>query len=252
MHLSTKWPEGYGLITLESVDSTMAEANRRAGTLAGPTWIIAKEQTAAHGRRGRTWSNPKGNFAGTLVLHPKEPPELVSLRSFVAALALFDTCVALTGRAEAFTLKWPNDVLLHGGKLAGILLASAGQGGSLDSLAIGIGVNLKDAPDTADLEQRAVAPVSLQCVGASVDAEDFGLELAAAYARWEIQFTTFGFAPIREAWLAKAARLGEVITARTVRDEFTGTFDGIDASGNLILRTPKGVEAIAAADVYFQ
>lgn len=229
----------------------MSEASRRAPTLAGPTWIIAKEQTAAHGRRGRAWSNPKGNFAGTLVLHPKESPEVVSLRSFVAALALFDACVALTGRAEAFSLKWPNDVLLHGGKLAGILLASAGQGGRLDSLAIGIGVNLKEAPTSAELEERAVAPTSLQTLGASVDPDDFALELAAAYAHWEAQFTTYGFGPIREAWLAKAARLGEAITARTVRDEYTGTFDGIDAAGNLILRTPKGMQAIAAADVYF-
>ncbi len=230
----------------------MAEANRRAGTISGPTWIIAKTQTAAHGRRGRAWSNPKGNFAGTLVLHPKDPPEIVSLRSFVAALALFEACVALTGRPEAFSLKWPNDVLLHGGKLAGILLASAGQGGSLDSLAIGIGVNLKEAPNTSELEQHAVAPTSLQSIGASVDTEDFALELAAAYAKWETQFVTYGFAPIREAWLAKAARLGDVITARTVGEEHSGTFEGIDAAGNLILQTSKGLREIAAADVYFQ
>ena len=230
----------------------MSEANRRAASLAGPTWIIAKEQTAAHGRRGRAWSNPKGNFAGTLVLQPKESPEIVSLRSFMAALALFDACVALTGRAEAFSLKWPNDVLLHGGKLAGILLASAGQGGRLDSLAIGIGVNLTDAPPRSELEEGAVAPTNLQTLGITVDPDDFALELAASYAHWETRFTTYGFAPIREAWLAKAARLGEVITARTVRDEYTGTFDGIDTAGNLIIRTPKGTQAIAAADVYFQ
>lgn len=177
---------------------------------------------------------------------------MVSLRSFVAALALFDACVALTGRAEAFTLKWPNDVLLHGGKLAGILLASAGQGGQLDSLAIGIGVNLLDSPNPSDLEARSVPPTSLQTLGVDVDQEDFALELAAAYAKWELHFTTYGFAPIREAWLSKAARLGEVITARTMGDEYTGTFNGIDAEGNLILQGPKGQRAIAAADVYFQ
>ncbi|SDW24607.1 BirA family transcriptional regulator, biotin operon repressor / biotin-[acetyl-CoA-carboxylase] ligase [Litoreibacter albidus] len=249
--MSTKWPEGYGLITLDSVDSTMLEANRRAATLAGPTWIIAKDQTAAHGRRGRAWANPKGNFAGTLVLQPREAPETVALRSFVAALALFDACVALTGRADAFSLKWPNDVLLHGGKLAGILLASAGQGGRLDSLAIGIGVNLRDTPSASDLESTAVGPTSLQTLGVAIEPDDFALELASAYARRELEFTTYGFGPIREAWLAKAARLGEVITARTVREEYTGSFDGVDASGNLILRTSKGTQAIAAADVYF-
>lgn len=229
----------------------MAEANRRAAELSGPTWIIAKKQTAAHGRRGRAWANPKGNFAGTLVLRPKEPPERVALRSFVAALALMDACVALTGRAEPFALKWPNDVLLHGGKLAGILLASAGQGGHLDSLAIGIGVNLRDAPSADQVEDRAVAPTSLQSLGVFVEPEDFALELAAAYADWEMRFSTYGFDPIREAWLSRAARLGEIVIARTMRDETTGTFDGVDRAGNLILRTAKGTQAVAAADVYF-
>lgn len=230
----------------------MAEATRRAGTLSGPTWIIAKEQTAAHGRRGRAWANPAGNFAGTLVLHPSEPAEVVALRSFVAALALLDACIALTGRAEAFSLKWPNDVLLHGGKLAGILLESAGQGGAVDNLSIGIGVNLVATPPSENLEAGAVPPTSLAALGVDVTPEDFGLELAAAYARREDSFTTFGFAPTREAWLANAARLGEVITARTMTRETTGTFEGIDQVGNLMLRTAKGMQPIAAADVFFQ
>lgn len=226
----------------------MSEARRRAPEIAGPTWIMAKRQTAAHGRRGRAWSNPVGNFAGTLVLRPTEPAETVALRSFVAALALFDTCVALTGRAEAFALKWPNDVLMHGGKLAGILLESSGAQGRVDMLSIGIGVNLVDAPEPRDLEARATAPASLN---ADVSPEDFLTELAHHYANWETRFTSYGFAPVREAWLARAAKLGEVITARMTRRELTGTFEDVDAQGNLILKTAKTREAIPAADVYF-
>lgn len=226
----------------------MAEAARRAPDIAGPTWIMARHQTAAHGRRGRAWASPQGNFAGTLVLRPTETPDKVALRSFVAALALFDTFAALTGRPEAFALKWPNDVLMLGGKLAGILLESAGAQGKLDMLFIGIGVNLVAAPAQAEVEAGATPPVAL---GADVSQDDFLTELAHHYALWETRFTTYGFAPVREAWLARAARLGQVITARMPNREVTGTFEDVDTEGNLVLRTPKGVEAIPAADVYF-
>ncbi len=243
----SSWPQGYGLILLEETDSTMSEAKRRATEIAGPTWIMAKRQTAAHGRRGRAWISPEGNFAGTLVLRPSEGAETVALRSFVAALALFDSFVALTGRAEAFALKWPNDVLLNGGKVAGILLESSG-----DFLLIGIGVNLQHAPDPDQVEEGAMRPMSLaRDLGLDIPAETLLDTLAQEYAALEDQFVTHGFAPIRRAWLAHAAKLGEVITARTMRDSITGTFEDIDEAGNLLLRTSKGVQAISAADVFF-
>ncbi len=226
----------------------MSEAARRAADISGPTWIMAQHQTAAHGRRGRAWASPKGNFAGTLVLRPSEPPHVVALRSFVAALALFDTFSALTGRPEAFALKWPNDVLQHGGKLAGILLESSGAQGRLDTLFIGIGVNLVAAPMPSEIEDGAVAPTAL---GVEISQEDFLTELAHHYDIWETRFVTYGFAPIREAWLARAARLGETVTARMPNRDVIGTFEDVDSDGNLILRTSKGIEAIPAADVYF-
>ncbi len=237
---------------LTQVDSTMTEAARRAADLSGPTWITAEVQTAGRGRRGRAWATPRENFAATLVLHPSEPPEQVALRSFVAALALYDACVAATGRAEAFSLKWPNDVLLNGGKLAGILLESLGQGAGVSHLAIGIGVNLAVTPPSDAVEARALPPVSLIGeTGARVTPDEFFDLLAPAYAKYETQFTTYGFAPIREAWLARAARLGKVITARIGGDELTGTFETVDATGNLVLMTPTGRRAIPAADVFF-
>lgn len=235
---------------LAEVDSTNAEAARIATSLAGPEWILALNQTASRGRRGRAWSFPKGNFAATLVLHPSEAPDVVALRSFVASLALYDAFIASGVQSHALALKWPNDVLLNGGKVAGILLESIGSGGGVGHLAIGIGVNLADAP--ADVEARAMRPVSLLSeTGVSIGPEDFLDLLASAYARLEMQFTTYGFAPIREAWLARAAKLGEVITARTMNSETTGTFETVDEQGNLVLKTSQGRAAIAAADVFF-
>ena len=237
---------------LSEVDSTNAEAARIAGSLSGPEWILALNQTASRGRRGRAWNFPKGNFAGTLVLHPRETPDIVALRSFVASLALYDAFIACGVQAHSLALKWPNDVLLNGGKVAGILLESIGEGGGVSHLAIGIGVNLADAPTPTQVEPQAMRPVSLLSeTGVPIAPEEFLDLLASAYARLEHQFTTLGFAPIREAWLARAAKLGEVITARTMTSETIGTFETIDAQGNLVLKTSQGRVAIAAADVFF-
>lgn len=248
----TDWPEGYGKRILDAVDSTLDEAARIASDLSGPEWILAKRQTKGRGRRGRDWKEPKGNFAATLVMRPTEEPGVVALRSFIAALAVYDACEALTGRTDGLALKWPNDVLLNGGKLSGILLESAGGGQGVAHLAIGIGVNLLETPMKEWLDPGAVWPVSLLSeTGVQVTPEDFLTALAAAYARYEQQFTTYGFEPIRTAWLARAAKLGEVITARTANSETTGTFETVDAEGNLVLNSAKGRVTIPAADIFF-
>ena len=251
--MANDWPQGYGYLPLDTVDSTLDEAARRFDGLAGPTWITAKTQTKARGRRGRAWANPTGNFAGTLVLPRLDDPATAALRSFVTAVALDETFVALTGRAEAFALKWPNDVLLNGGKVAGILLESVTRQGRLAGLSIGIGVNLAHAPAAASLEPGALPPVSLgEALGVAVTPEDFLEVLAPAFARREAQFTTYGFGPIREAWLARAARIGAVVTARLPSEEITGTFRTVDEAGQLVLSTPGGDRRIAAGDVFFQ
>jgi BirA family biotin operon repressor/biotin-[acetyl-CoA-carboxylase] ligase len=239
-------------IALDSVDSTNAEAVRRAETLSGPAWIIAAEQTGGRGRRGRPWSSPRGNLYATLVMRPNEPPESVALRSFAAALALREACVQITGLPEAFTLKWPNDVLLNGGKLAGILLESHGHAGAVRHLAIGIGVNLVASPDPGLIEAGAVRPVSLlEETGLRVTPEAFLDALAPAYARWEAVLQNEGFCPLRGEWLSHAARLGEVIRARTGVATREGVFETIDATGALVLRTAEATLAIPAAEVFF-
>jgi BirA family biotin operon repressor/biotin-[acetyl-CoA-carboxylase] ligase len=232
------------------VDSTNAHAMRLNPE--APTWIVAEEQTGGRGRRGRPWISPKGNFYGTLTLRPEGRAETVALRSFVAALALREACVALTGLPESFRLKWPNDVLLNGGKLAGILLESSGPSGKVQQLCIGIGVNLIGAPPRETVEPGAVPPVSLLSeTGLRVTPAAFLAALAPAFARWEARLCADGFAPIRSEWLAHAARLGEQITARTGVQTRTGVFTGLDETGALILNSPQGRQTIPAADIFF-
>lgn len=245
------WPAGYDRIVLEETDSTMREAARLAPTLTQPTWILAHHQTAAHGRRGRPWANPAGNFAATLVMRPDCTPAEAALRSFVAAIALYWTLGSLIDRAR-LTLKWPNDVLLDSGKVAGILLESSGRGQSVDWLSIGIGINLAAAPDPAALEPGAVAPVSIAGQGGqAAPADEVLTELALHFDQHDRILRETGFDPIRRLWLRHAARLGETVTAKTTRDSFTGTFDTVDETGQLILRTAAGPVIIPAADIYF-
>ena len=242
----TNWPAGIGREIHDSLDSTNAEALRRAAAgETGPLWIMAREQTAARGRRGRAWASPAGNFGATLLMRP---PGDRALRSFVAALGLHDAMVAVTGRPELFALKWPNDVLLSGGKLAGILLEAVNGG----ALAIGIGVNLASAPDPDSLEPGAVPPVSLRAAtGLAVAPEDLLDHLAPALAGWEDRLADEGFAPLRAAWLARAIRLGETITARLPNRTLTGRFETIDPTGALVLGTAEGRVILPAAEVTF-
>ena len=245
----TGWPTGVGRRVLAETDSTMLEAARVAPTLAGPEWVLALRQTAAKGRRGRAWDMPDGNFAASLTFRPPGDVAQIALRSFAAATSLREALIAVGCPPGDLSLKWPNDVLLRGGKLAGILLESLGDGrGGVSHLIIGIGVNLAQAPDAARLEPRAVPPVAL---GLDVTPEALLDALAPAFAAREHSLATYGFGPTRTEWLAHAAKLGEVIIARLPNEEVTGTFRTVDEEGNLILDTAKGARSIAAADIYF-
>lgn len=244
------WPEGYDLVVLDEVDSTMAEARRRAPDIERPTWIMARRQTNAKGRRGRTWLGGDGNLAATLVYRPWCTPAEAAARSFMAANALLESLALYIDR-DLLSLKWPNDVLLNNGKVAGILLESAasGEGPLVDWLSIGLGVNLAKAPHDTRTE---FPPVSLTGEGGeAVSPEDFLTVLAGAFATQEGKLAAMGFPRIREDWLANAARLGEVVTARTSTREITGIFETVDQAGNLILRVEGKEVLIPAADVYF-
>jgi BirA family transcriptional regulator, biotin operon repressor / biotin---[acetyl-CoA-carboxylase] ligase len=242
----TDWPEGVGRLVLDEVDSTMAEAQRRAADLTGACWILAAKQTAGRGRRGRAWTDPAGNFAATLVMRTQDAPAKLALRSFTAALALRESLVALTGLDGAFKLKWPNDVLLNGGKLSGILLESLGAG----ALAVGIGVNLRAAPPRDP--EAALPPVDLRSeTGIVLLPEQLLAQLAPAFERWEQRLRIYGFEPVRNAFLSHAVRLGEPVTARTMTDTHHGVFDSIDDTGALVLKTAQGRVVVPTADIFF-
>ncbi len=226
----------------------MAEAVRRLPLLDRPTWIMAQRQTEARGRRGRTWEHPVGNLAATLIYRPEATATEAAKRSFMAANALFETLAIYVDRTK-LAQKWPNDVLLNGGKVAGILLESSGTGPFIDWLSVGVGVNLRHAPTGID---APFAPVSLSGEGGESVAPDVFLTvLASNFATQEAKLTALGFERIREDWLRHAARLGEVITAKTGKDSVTGIFDTIDADGNLVLISGRGPQTISAADVFF-
>ena len=239
------WPEGTARLVLEETDSTQRAAFAEAAR--APVWVLAHRQTAATGRRGRAWSMPAGNFAATLALRPQGPVQRRPLRSFLAALALRDALVELTGQPALFSLKWPNDVLCRGRKLAGILLDSRDE-----VLLIGIGVNLVAAPPQAALEPGATAPIDLRtAIGQTVTPEELLDALAPAFANREQRLVEEGFGRQQAEWMQGAARLGETITARLATRELTGRFDGIDTDGTLLLATARGVERLPAADIFF-
>jgi BirA family biotin operon repressor/biotin-[acetyl-CoA-carboxylase] ligase len=244
-----KWPTGYGLKTFEVIDSTNEEARRLAAAgEPGPIWISAARQTAGRGRRGRSWESPSGNLAATLMLRPGKPAGECAQLSFAAAIAACDMLRDFAPAAE-LRVKWPNDVLASGRKIAGILLESASQGGEPPAwLAIGIGVNLAMHPDGTEFPAT-----SLKDLGATApSADDALLHLAAHFARWYEAWRSEGFAALRDAWLARAAGLGTRIRARLATEETTGVFEGIDGSGALILREAGGrTRSIAAGEVFF-
>ena len=232
-----------------SASSTMDLARFYDGAKGYPHWIMARSQTQARGRQGRPWLSADGAFAASLVMQLNCPPRIAAQRSFVVACALRRALTAYVS-PSLLAQKWPNDVLLNGGKVAGILLESSGAGDIVDRLTIGIGVNLGHAPK--NVLDASFAPVGLaDVIGQTILAEVFLEGLAEEFELLEKKFITDGFSGIRAEWTAHAARLGQVITARTSREVHIGSFEGLDDDGNLLLLTPGGKKVIPSADVFF-
>lgn len=247
------WPDGVGRIVLDTVDSTNAEAARRAAAgEAGPVWIMARRQTAGRGRLGRVWASPEGNLAATLLLRPALAPGAAAQLSFVACLAAADLLAALAPEARV-GLKWPNDPLLNGRKAAGVLLESAGAGARLDRMAVGVGVNLAAPPELSALRPGGTPATDVLAEGGRAAPPEEALAiLAAAFARWQGRHARDGFAPIRAAWLARAEGLGRPVAARAGSETVRGTFEDMDDTGRLVLWDGARHRRIAAADLILQ
>jgi BirA family biotin operon repressor/biotin-[acetyl-CoA-carboxylase] ligase len=239
---------GLAVTHLAEIGSTNAEALSRAASNAPEQWIVADKQISGRGRRGRQWISEPGNLYSTVLFYDPAPPVLSPQICFVAALALHDAVIDLAPSidAERLRLKWPNDVLLDGKKLVGILVEGA-SAGAKQAVVVGIGVNCTHHPSDA-----AYPATDLQSSGIAASPEQVFLRLAERMmdrlAQWQRgkQFTL-----TREAWLARAGGIGTEIEVRLPERSLRGTFDAIDADGALVLGLPGGhSELIRAGDVF--
>ncbi len=243
------WPEGVGLVVLGDVDSTNAEARRlaEAGT-SGPFWVTAERQTAGRARRGRSWVSEPGNLYASLLFPKDGDTPAISTLPLVAALAVHRAIAHFLPYADRrLRLKWPNDVLIDGAKVNGILLESTDPGPS-GAVIIGCGINCAHHPDNP-----AYPATHLNAEGADVRPRQLlprlAREMHDALNVWD---RGRGFAAIRELWLDRAQGLGKSIRVNLSNESLNGLFAGLDPDGYLMLERPGGqMTRISAGDLFF-
>lgn len=232
-------PDGWTLVALDSVGSTNDEASRLAehGAREG-TVVWAREQTGGRGRRGRVWASPPGNLYCSTVLRPRCAAARAAELGFVSGLAVAD----LVTDGRQVRLKWPNDVLVDGGKVAGILPeSSVGPGGQVEHVVLGIGINVAFAPNLPDMRYAGAI------LGGTVEAALKGL--AKALAHWLTVWRREGFEAVRESWLAKAGPIGQPVDVRLGEELVRGCFAGLDRDGALLLETQSGPRRIVSGEI---
>jgi BirA family transcriptional regulator, biotin operon repressor / biotin---[acetyl-CoA-carboxylase] ligase len=232
-------PDGWTLVALHSVGSTNDEAARLADAGAPEGTVVwSREQTGGRGRRGRVWASPVGNLYTSTILRPLCTASRAAELGFAAALAVADIVPA----GREVRVKWPNDVLVDGGKIAGILLESAiGQTGQVHHVVAGIGVNVGFAPELPEMRYPGSA------LGGSVET---ALEkLAAALAARLVEWRREGFETVRAAWLAKAGPLGAEVDVKLGEGLVRGRFAGLDREGALLLETASGPRKIVSGEL---
>ncbi len=238
----------YRALTYTTVGSTNDEAMAlaRAGEN-GPLFVVADSQTGGRGRHGRVWSSPPGNLYASFLIRDLAPVAILPQLGFVAGVALAQSLRALPGLDERIKIKWPNDILFEGAKLAGLLLETTTLADGGVACVIGFGVNCASHPEglaypASDLTLAAGRPVTPREVLAALS-----LELARTLALWD---RGAGFSTIRQAWLAIAAGAGDIIQVKSFSRVMTGRFAGLDETGRLILETASGPAIIDAGDVF--
>ena len=238
-------PPGYNLRACDTIDSTNAEALRRIADGASRGDVIwARQQSGGRGRRGRLWHSPPGNLYVTFVV-PILSEGSVGQLAFVAANGAGEAVRELLASPEQLQYKWPNDLLLDGRKLGGILIEASPQG-QTRMVAIGLGLNVASKPS-------GLNATSLQEFGVKVTVPEILQTVCQSFDQWYRIWRRDGFLPVRERWLEAAHRMGERIEVR-FPDGATidGAFRGIDRSGALILEQADGkTEFIATGEVFF-
>lgn len=214
----------------------------------GDLWIVSEEQTAGRGRRGRPWTSNRGNMFASLLLIDPQPADRVAELPLVAAVALAEAIDKVTGSYHLGGLKWPNDVLVEGAKISGILLEAEMLPDGRRAIVLGIGVNCVSHP-----ELSLYASTDLAALGYQVQPEGLFEALSQSIARWrEIWAQERGFEQVRDAWVDRSVHQGKMITVRNGEREIEGRFLGLDGSGHLVLGTGNGKqETVYAGDVFF-
>lgn len=202
-------------------------------------WLVALKQDSGRGRQGRIWQSVEGNFQGSTIVQLRKGDWPAPSLTLVAGLALVEAVEAAAPRAP-LSLKWPNDLLLDGAKLAGILLERAG-----DRVAVGFGVNLAAAPTIAGRKTAAIKPF------ADIAPQTFAPLLAASFDRVLAAWRSSDPAQFAQAWLARAHPVGTTLEVHSGPEErIAGTFDGIEPDGAMRLKRADGmIDIIRAGDV---
>lgn len=253
---------GYRLNGFDTVGSTSTEAAAAArGGDVGDVWFAALKQTAGRGRRGRQWETPHGNLAASLLVVPDADPSVTATLGFVAGVALNNALrTALPaaairtgidgadGHNTRIALKWPNDVLADGAKLAGILLEAHARPDGRMGIVIGFGVNVVAAP-----EGLPYPATSLEKLGTGLKAEPLFAALSDAWVdAVEVWNSGRGVAEILTLWRAAAAGIGAEVAVNRDGDIVRGIFETIDDTGRLIVRANDNSRiTITAGDVHF-
>jgi len=240
----------YHLLSFDTLDSTNEEAKRLAKAGGGHGAVIwAKKQTAGKGRMGRSWISPEGNLFVSVLLKPeKKALQEFAQLSFVAACAVHETLSAVLPEGSDLTCKWPNDILLDGHKLGGILLESfksGDEGGSW--VIVGVGVNVDSFPPKTEFPATCLKDAGVELISAKIILSRFIHHFIEHYNEWNQK----GFAPTRKYWLDAAWNLGKKVNARLSDGEVCGVAEGIDPNGSLILALDSGKKQhILAADIF--
>ena len=246
-----KMPAGYRLLRLDTIDSTNAEARRRAEMgEPGPLWIWSARQSKGRGRAGREWTSQVGNLFASLLIRLNCPLQTASQLALVAGIITYETIsklIAYEGRSKLL-LKWPNDVLLGEEKIAGMLLENLGNPNDRTSVVVvGTGINLANYPE--NLPQPAV---SLDAYGLTVTPAQALEVLAATTHEWLRRWNEGAtFPTIRRAWVDRAGPVGRPLVVRISGTELEGTYAGLDHDGALRLKTESGIRTVNAGDVFF-
>ena len=241
----------YHLLSYDVLDSTNSEAKRLAGGGASHGAVIwARRQTAGRGRLGREWVSADGNLFTTVLLSPSVNLEKCSQLSFVAALAVADTLEGILPDPSKIACKWPNDVLVDGKKISGVLLESFTTKEIVSSrqwIAVGVGVNVDNFPEHVMYPATCLRDAGVELISAKIVLSRFIHNFIARYDEWDAK----GFAPIVKAWSARAHQIGKSVEVIVGDDKVTGVFEGVDATGCMLLRDKKkNLTPISAGDVF--